>query len=110
MLAELGDRFANTCLSNRGPSKRLDTKPFDIAGAIRSAVSLPLVCFRRSKRGRSHASPMPVKIRHRRMSVWCPLYPQKRTLELSLEMSALCQKRTSTTGRIGAWPRETTTV
>jgi hypothetical protein len=24
----------------------------------------------------------------------CPLYPQKRTLELSHEMSALCQKRT----------------
>src|SRR5262249_31685422 len=28
----------------------------------------------------------------------CPLYPQKRTLELSLEMSALCQKRTSDSG------------
>jgi hypothetical protein len=25
----------------------------------------------------------------------CPLYPQKRTLELSREMSAMCQKRTS---------------
>jgi hypothetical protein len=25
----------------------------------------------------------------------CPLYPQKRTLELSREMSALCQKQTS---------------
>jgi len=25
----------------------------------------------------------------------CPLYPQKRTLELSRAMSALCQKRTS---------------
>jgi hypothetical protein len=24
----------------------------------------------------------------------CPLYPQKRTLELSREMSALCQKQT----------------
>ena len=26
----------------------------------------------------------------------CPLHPQKRTLELSREMSALCQKRTFT--------------
>src|SRR6516164_3052283 len=30
----------------------------------------------------------------RSASTRCPLYPQKRTLELSLEMSALCQKRT----------------
>src|SRR5262249_40032320 len=29
------------------------------------------------------------------MSDQCPLYPQKRTLELNREMSALCQKRTS---------------
>src|SRR5215471_14125488 len=29
-----------------------------------------------------------------RMPKRCPLYPQKQTLELSLEMSALCQKRT----------------
>src|SRR6516165_11160577 len=36
-----------------------------------------------------------LKSRHRRMSVACPLYPQKRTLELSRGMSALCQKRTS---------------
>jgi hypothetical protein len=28
------------------------------------------------------------------MSEPCPLYPQKRTLELTLGMSALCQKRT----------------
>src|SRR5262252_4185965 len=29
-----------------------------------------------------------------RASTLCPLYPQKRTFELSLEMSALCQKQT----------------
>src|SRR5262249_32219616 len=32
--------------------------------------------------------------RHRSASAQCPLYPQKRTLELSLRMSALCQKQT----------------
>src|SRR6516225_9419553 len=32
---------------------------------------------------------------HWRKSGRCPLYPQKRTLELSCEMSAWCQKRTS---------------
>jgi hypothetical protein len=31
---------------------------------------------------------------HGRMSNQCPLYPQKRTLELSRVMSALCQKQT----------------
>ena len=40
--------------------------------------------------------PLWVKSRHRGPSAQCPLYPQKRTLELSLEMSALCQKETST--------------
>src|SRR5262249_10572067 len=33
---------------------------------------------------------------HRRMSGRCPLYPQKRTLELSRGMSALCHKQTPT--------------
>jgi len=36
--AELGDRLA--CLLNGKPSKRLDTKPFDIAGAIRGVCSI----------------------------------------------------------------------
>ena len=31
---------------------------------------------------------------HGGFNLRCPLYPQKRTLELSLEMSALCQKQT----------------
>jgi hypothetical protein len=35
-----------------------------------------------------------VKSGHRSKSGQCPLYPQKRTLELILEMSALCQKQT----------------
>src|SRR6516162_4224699 len=35
-----------------------------------------------------------VKSRHRGTSDQCPLYPQKRTSELSRRMSALCQKRT----------------
>src|SRR6516164_1435669 len=35
-----------------------------------------------------------VKIRHLRYKASCPLYPRKRTLELSRGMSALCQKRT----------------
>src|SRR6516164_1336670 len=35
-----------------------------------------------------------VKSRHRGIFNQCPLYPQKRTLELSHGMSALCQKRT----------------
>jgi hypothetical protein len=35
-----------------------------------------------------------VKSRHCGISNQCPLYPQKRTLELSREMSALRQKRT----------------
>ena len=34
--------------------------------------------------------------RHSLRFVRCPLYPQKRTSELSRVMSALCQKRTST--------------
>ena len=35
-----------------------------------------------------------VKSRHRSMSAGRPLYPQKRTLELTRGMSALCQKQT----------------
>ena len=39
--------------------------------------------------------PLWVKSGHRTRSAPCPLYPQKRTSELSRGMSALCQKRTS---------------
>src|SRR6516164_1763477 len=39
--------------------------------------------------------PLWVKIGHWATSEQCPLYPQKRTSELSRGMSALCQKRTS---------------
>ena len=39
-------------------------------------------------------APLWVKSRHRRSADKCPLSPQKRTLELSRGMSALCQKRT----------------
>src|SRR6516164_892492 len=39
--------------------------------------------------------PLWVKSRHSLTFGRCPLYPQKRTSELSLAMSALCQKRTS---------------
>jgi hypothetical protein len=42
----------------------------------------------------SRSCPLRVKSRHRGTSTQCPLYPRKRTLKLSLEMSALCQKRT----------------
>ena len=38
--------------------------------------------------------PLWVKSGHQGTFNPCPLYPQKRTLELSLEMSALCQKQT----------------
>ena len=38
--------------------------------------------------------PLWVKSKHRGEFKECPLYPRKRTLELSAEMSALCQKRT----------------
>src|SRR6516164_10015542 len=38
--------------------------------------------------------PLWVKIRHRRMSASCLLYPQKRTLRSGIAMSALCQKQT----------------
>src|SRR6516164_9687707 len=41
--------------------------------------------------------PLWVKSGHRSTSTQCLLYPQKRTLKLSREMSALCQKRTSGT-------------
>ena len=43
----------------------------------------------------SRPCPLWVKSGHSAMSVWCPLYPQKRTLVERVEMSALCQKRTS---------------
>src|SRR5262249_46178611 len=46
----------------------------------------------------SHSCPLWVKSRHRGYLKECPLYPQKRTLKLGPEMSALCQKRTSTEG------------
>src|SRR5262249_15686623 len=39
--------------------------------------------------------PLWVKSGHRSTSTQCPLYPRKRTLELSRVMSALCQKQTS---------------
>jgi hypothetical protein len=35
--------------------------------------------------------------------VQCPLYPQKQTLELGRAMSALCQKRTSSSPAIYRW-------
>ena len=49
-------------------------------------------------RQQSHTAQCPlwVKSGHRRTSNQCP-HPQKRTLELSCGMSALCQKRTSDT-------------
>src|SRR5215472_15158990 len=40
-----------------------------------------------------------VKSRHRSASAQCPLYPQKRTSELSHGMSALCQKQTFGTAK-----------
>src|SRR6516162_7098454 len=43
---------------------------------------------------RARKCPLWVKSRHRGTSNQCPLYPRKRTLELSRVMSALCQKRT----------------
>jgi hypothetical protein len=39
--------------------------------------------------------PLWVKSRHQGLSARCPLYPQKQTLELSREVAALCEKRTS---------------
>jgi hypothetical protein len=43
-----------------------------------------------------HASrcPLWVKSRHRSTPAQCPLYPQKRTLLITTDMSALCQKHT----------------
>ena len=38
--------------------------------------------------------PLWVKSRHQGLPARCPLYPQKRTSELSRRMSALCQKQT----------------
>jgi hypothetical protein len=40
------------------------------------------------------SGPMWVKRRHRGKFKPCQLYPRKRTLELSREMSAMCQKQT----------------
>jgi hypothetical protein len=39
----------------------------------------------------------PLWVKSGHCAVWnpCPLYPQKRTLVVRVEMSALCQKRTS---------------
>jgi hypothetical protein len=48
---------------------------------------------------RNRPCPLWVKSRHRGTSNQCLLYPQKRTLELSRGMSALCQKRTSRRAR-----------
>src|SRR5262249_42213161 len=45
-------------------------------------------------RQRPTRCPLWVKSGHRSMSASCPLYPRKRTLELSRGMSGLCQKRT----------------
>src|SRR5215469_10352257 len=46
--------------------------------------------------------PLWVKSRHCSTSAQCPLYPQKRTSELTrVMMSALCQKRTFTTSIVG---------
>ena len=42
----------------------------------------------------TRSCPLWVKSRHCIRSASCPLYPQKRTLELNRVMSALCQKRT----------------
>src|SRR5215472_2249410 len=52
--------------------------------------------------------PLWLKGRHSTGSERCPLYPQKRTLELSRAMSALCQKRTLIDGvdrfaSVGVW-------
>src|SRR5262249_58762051 len=43
----------------------------------------------------AHPCPLWVKSGHSLTSNQCPLYPQKRTSELTRGMSALCQKRTS---------------
>src|SRR5215831_17866104 len=56
---------------------------------IRSRV-VPHVALNRA----ASQCPLWVKSRHRKGSVECPLYPQKRTLGLSRGMSALCQKQT----------------
>jgi hypothetical protein len=50
-----------------------------------------MVLRRRNMRKRMSAW---VKSRHQGLSARCPLYPQKRTLNLGRVMSALCQKRT----------------
>src|SRR6516164_7252722 len=54
-----------------------------------TTASVALQKFRASR------CPLWVISGHRRTSSQCPLYPQKRTLELGREMSALCQKQTS---------------
>jgi len=53
-----------------------------------------IVQFTQISRSDAGRCPLWVKSRHRRTSNQCPLYPQKRTLELSGVMSALCQKQT----------------
>jgi hypothetical protein len=59
---------------------------------IRPAMSNNGRVLRRSKIRR--AMSFWVNSRHRSTSASCPLYPQKRTSELSRGMSALCQKQT----------------
>src|SRR5262249_11543789 len=55
-------------------------------------LSRAQVCFEFARK--QAVCPLWVKSRHCGISNQCPLYPQKRTLELSREMSALCQKQT----------------
>src|SRR6516225_4846428 len=51
-------------------------------------------CVVRYTEAASSQRPLWVKSGHYDKSAPCPLYPQKRTLELSLGMSVLCQKQT----------------
>ena len=64
------------------------------ADGTSSAVTNNLFCILRPGVG-SKADMTWIKSRHDDVSARCLLYPHKQTLELSLEMSALCQKRTS---------------
>src|SRR6516162_2501722 len=64
-------------------------------GLISSAQRSKRATIRQNRVGVARAGcPLWVKSRHRGISHQCLLYPQKQTLELSREMSALCQKRT----------------
>jgi len=66
-----------------------DLRPVEWGQGLVCTAAIPNVRF-----------PLWVKSRHRGISNQCPLYPQKRTWELSRDMSALCQKRTSIEFRI----------